>query len=604
MKKKNVIVTILLIAAVITAAICFLSFLKPVETFLEQLGGEGLSQNFFLASLYNNIESYQDVFSNLPKMPEEQGIEAGVISHHFLAKELIADFYNRISNKNIDTIFLISPDHYNIFFPSGVIAYTSSLTWQTPFGNLPADKNIINSLVKQQLVENNDSAMGLEHGIYVETPFIKNFFPKAKVVPLILNLSADYNSFSDLGKKLRNLVPENSILIVSSDFSHDISAKEAGIKDKDSVQILKNLDFNKIKEINNDCLKCFAVLYGFLQNTNNYNFNLIDNKNSFDFASDSEDSVTSYVSGFYEEKKDIQILFTGDLMFDRGIRYYAKKNGGNEFIFEKIYPLLINNDLVVSNLEGPITDEKSISSGTVPGSANNYTFTFDPSVAKTLYRENIKLVSLANNHILNFGRQGLNSTKNYLDSAKVEYFGTPDGRQSIIKEINPVRNSSPTSSSGTESTGAISNGVNGVRIGFVSYNEFYGDIEEEQNSVIEEIKKIRQEVDLIIVFSHWGPEYRLTATDVVKELAHKFIDGGADLIIGSHPHVIMPMEEYKGKRIYYSLGNFVFDQYFNENVRNGLAVIVKINLETKQLNFEEIKLYLQSGGQTIEISKE
>ena len=79
MKKKNVIVTILLIAAVITAAICFLSFLKPVETFLEQLAGEDLSQNFFLASLYNNIESYQDVFSNLPKMPEEQGIEAGVI---------------------------------------------------------------------------------------------------------------------------------------------------------------------------------------------------------------------------------------------------------------------------------------------------------------------------------------------------------------------------------------------------------------------------------------------------------------------------------------------------------------------------------------------
>ncbi|OGZ77308.1 MAG: AmmeMemoRadiSam system protein B [Candidatus Staskawiczbacteria bacterium RIFOXYD1_FULL_37_73] len=564
------------IAAVITAAICFLYFSNPVEIFLQQIAGENLRQKTFLASPYNNIENYQDVFLKLPKIIENPNIKAGVISHHFLAKELIANFYNKISNKNIDTIFLISPDHYNNFFASGVTAYTSDLYWDTPFGVLESDEKIVNSLAGQGTVEKNNSLMGLEHGIYVEVPFIKKFFPNAKIVPLVLNTSANFNNFSDLGAKLKNLAGKKSILIVSSDFSHDIPAKEAGIKDKDSIQILKNLTLDNAKNINSDCPKCFAVLYGFLQNANNYNFNLINNKNSFDYEGDSEDSVTSYVSGFFEERKYVQILFTGDLMFDRGIRYYAQKNESNEFIFEKIYPLLINNDLVVSNLEGPITNEKSISSGTAPGSANNYFFTFDSSLAKTLYRENIKIVSLGNNHILNFAWQGLESTKEYLDGAGVGYFGAPEEQRNVIKEMG------------------------GVRIGFISYNEFYGDNEEEQNAVLEEIKDIKQKSDLVIVFSHWGPEYRLTSTDTIKDLAHKFIDGGADLIIGSHPHVIVPMEEYKGKRIYYSLGNFVFDQYFDENVRNGMGIVVKVNLETKQLNFEEIKFYLQSGGQTIE----
>jgi poly-gamma-glutamate synthesis protein (capsule biosynthesis protein) len=187
---------------------------------------------------------------------------------------------------------------------------------------------------------------------------------------------------------------------------------------------------------------------------------------------------------------------------------------------------------------------------------------------------------LANNHILNFGWQGLASTKKYLDEAGIEYFGAPNGQRNIIKEIN------------------------GVKIGFISYNEFYGHNEEEEKLVIEEIEKIKTETDLVIIFSHWGPEYRLTPTDAVKELAHKFINGGADLIIGSHPHVSEPMEEYNGKRIYYSLGNFVFDQYFDEDVRNGMGVVVKVNLETKQLNFEEIKFYLQSGGQTIELNNQ
>lgn len=270
-----------------------------------------------------------------------------------------------------------------------------------------------------------------------------------------------------------------------------------------------------------------------------------------------------------------KILFVGDIMFDRGIRYYADKNGGNEFIFKQISSTLLGNDLVVANLEGPITDNNSISINSKEGESGSYFFTFDKSLAKTLYNQNIRLVNLGNNHILNFGSSGLESTKNYLSQNNVSYFGGPEEVKSTIKNIN------------------------GIKIAFVSYNEFYGDIETEKGLVIDEITKNKEKADLVIVFCHWGDEYTLAPRSSISDLARNFIDSGADLIIGSHPHVIQPMETYKGKRIYYSLGNFVFDQYFSEDVRKGLGVKLIINPETKTVDYQELRFYLDSNGQTV-----
>jgi len=563
---KKIVLGIILLTAAITA-VSYLLFCKKI-------GIEEPSSKIFLASMYNDLKTYEDIFAKLPQNPEKIGVKAGIISHHFLAKDLIAEFYNKTRNENTSTIFLVSPDHYNHFFASGVLAYTSKANWKTPFGDLESNQKIINSLTKEGIVEIDNSMLGLEHGIYTEIPFIKKFFPNAKIVALVVDLNSDYNDFKALGEELNGLADESAILIVSSDFSHNLASGEALIKDKTSINSLKDLNSENISKVTSDCKQCLSVLSGFFGNEK-YRFNLVNNKNSFDISSEDKNSVTSYVSGFYTEKKDIQILFTGDLMFDRGIRYYADKNGSNEYIFDKIYKTLSNSDLVVSNLEGPITDNPSISAGTEPGSEKNYSFTFDKSVAKTLFLQNIKLVSLANNHTLNFHTAGLKSTEKYLSEAGVEYFGSPEGNKSIIKEID------------------------GVKIAFIAYNEFYGDSDAEQAKTIEEIKKLKKEVDLVIVFSHWGVEYSVIPVDSVKDLAHQFVDAGADLIIGSHPHIIEPLETYNGKRIYYSLGNFIFDQYFNENVRNGRGVIVKINPETKELEFKELGFYLQSGGQTI-----
>jgi len=574
-KNKKIALLALILTAVLITAVSYFLFYKKVESKIAEIIDKSKSEDY-LTGPYNNKEIYENIFAGLPKNSETVETKAGIISHHFLAKNLIAEFYNKISNDKISTIFLISPDHYNHFFSSKTLAYTSELSWNTPYGELSANKEVIDSLKQtgQGSVAIDNSMLGLEHGIYVEIPFIKKFFPNATIVPLVVDSTASYDNFTTLGNQLNKLSDKNSILIVSSDFSHNSTIKNAFNQDSKSIDALKNLNTDNLSNITNDCKQCLAVLSGFLGD-NKYRFNLIDNKNSFDISAEDKNSVTSYVSGYYADKNDIQILFTGDLMFDRGIRYYADKNGSNEFIFDKVYPTLKNQDLVVSNLEGPITDNSSISSGTKPASANNYTFTFDPSIANTLYTENIKLVNLGNNHILNFHNAGVESTEKYLSEAKVEYFGAPDGNKSIIKNID------------------------GLKIAFVSYNEFSESTSLEQSKTISEIQKLKSKTDLIIVLCHWGIEYTATPNEVITDLAHQFVNAGADLIIGSHPHVIQSTEIYNNKKIYYSLGNFVFDQYFEDNVRNGLGVIVKINPKTKKMEFEDLNFYLQSGGQTI-----
>lgn len=271
-------------------------------------------------------------------------------------------------------------------------------------------------------------------------------------------------------------------------------------------------------------------------------------------------------------RKEISLIFVGDLMFDRTIRQISQKKG-NDYIFEKINPFLNDSDAVIANLEGPITDNKSMSVGTVVGEKGHFSFTFDKSLTATLARNNIKVVDIGNNHILNFGKKGLNQTEEYLKESGVDYFGDPLQKENnhIIKEIA------------------------GIKVGFVSFNQFGGG---DVNEVAKNIEAIRNKADIVVVFSHWGKEYEKIPSDKIRSLAHSFIDAGADLVVGSHPHVIQDKETYKGKMIYYSLGNFIFDQYFSAETMKGLAVKVTINPETMSLKFNDFPLFLEKTGQT------
>ena len=208
------------------------------------------------------------------------------------------------------------------------------------------------------------------------------------------------------------------------------------------------------------------------------------------------------------------------------------------------------------NLEGPITTNRSISNGV--GGAR-FSFTFSPKVTTTL-KENFDIVSLANNHTTNFGFEGLEQTKDFLDDAEIGWFGDPNNREG--QKLSEIVEK------------------NGITIGFVGHHQL---VEQGFEHVIAEIRLIRPKVDLLIAYPHWGIEYvTSTPSSLQKKEAHEMIDAGVDIIVGAHPHVIQPIEIYNGKIIFYSLGNFVFDQYFSLETMQGLLLKLQIekNSET------------------------
>ncbi len=301
-KIKIIFFSTALITAILVAVFGFSFWREKNSQFLKPPLTETPVMQTFLQSAFNNKKIYDDIFSDLPKLDSSPEIKAGIVAHHFLARELIAQFYNQIANQNTTTIFLVSPDHFNNFFKSGVVAYSSLQPWQTPFGNIESDKNYIDALIKDGSVQIGDSIIGLEHGIYVEVPFIKKFFPQARLVPLVIKNVFGYNEFLVLGKKIKGISNDRAIMIVSSDFSHDVSGEQAVQQDKKSIEILKDLEISNLDGVNNDCRACLALLDGFLGHQN-YFFSLIDNKNSFDFSGEDSYNVTSYVSGYYVIKK-------------------------------------------------------------------------------------------------------------------------------------------------------------------------------------------------------------------------------------------------------------------------------------------------------------
>ncbi|HEY9480905.1 MAG TPA: CapA family protein [Candidatus Paceibacterota bacterium] len=263
-----------------------------------------------------------------------------------------------------------------------------------------------------------------------------------------------------------------------------------------------------------------------------------------------------------------KILFVGDIMFDRTIRTIAEKKG-YDYMFSCVSGYFKDFDAVIGNLEGPITKNTSLSQGTKPGQANNTTFTFSPEVARALSRAGISAVSLGNNHIWDFGRVGSLSTRAALAEKKIVSFGAPDGALFATTTVGSAR------------------------VALVSFNQFLGGSDPEKT--VQAIWQAKRDSDFVVVFAHWGDEY-VPTTEYQKSLAHRFIDAGADLVVGAHPHVVQESEIYQGKSIYYSLGNFIFDQYWQPEVRTGLGIEVRLKDGISEIH--EVHFDIRKDGTT------
>jgi poly-gamma-glutamate synthesis protein (capsule biosynthesis protein) len=282
-----------------------------------------------------------------------------------------------------------------------------------------------------------------------------------------------------------------------------------------------------------------------------------------------------------EVRKDdegIKVAFVGDIMLDRGVYNKIVKKGAGDFnfAFANIKNDLKKYDLLVGNLEGPVSD-KGIDKHDL------YSFRMDPQILPVLKDLGFGVLSIANNHIDNWGLSAIEDTISRLSSSGIQVVG---GGMNSQESYAPV----------------IIN-TKGLKIALLSFSEFgAGQYESGTStagiSVISEqalkrgIELARKSADIVVVIFHFGEEYKNTPTEYQKKYAHMAVSLGANLVVGHHPHIVEPIEYYKNTYIAYSLGNFIFDQYFSpETMQGGLLEleiknksIVNINLRTVQMN--------------------
>ena len=234
-------------------------------------------------------------------------------------------------------------------------------------------------------------------------------------------------------------------------------------------------------------------------------------------------------------------------------------SGDAIYPFRRVADKLREADIVFSNLENPIV------SG-CPKTDEGFKFCADPKMVDGLVFASIDIVNLANNHTLNYGKEGLEETKRELAENQIKWVG--DGNLEVIEK-------------------------GGTNFGFLGFDFVTKKPIENDYQLV---KNSDEKVDVLIVGVHWGKEYSDNATISQKRIAAKLIENGADAIAGHHPHWIQNIENINEKPVYYSLGNFIFDQAWSEETKKGL--VVRLTYRGGELKTEDkLPVYMRNFAQ-------
>lgn len=258
----------------------------------------------------------------------------------------------------------------------------------------------------------------------------------------------------------------------------------------------------------------------------------------------------------------ITISAAGDVTLGRDLNFGWEKtfdhelelqNGDFSYFFRNVKDIFEADDLTIVNLETTLTTANK-------AAEKKFRFKADPSYVEILKEGSIEAVSIANNHTLDYLEKGYKDTLATLKEAEVGYFGY---EHRYITEIR------------------------GIKIGVLGF--VCWEVKDKQKEEIKNaIAKLKEDgADLVIVMFHWGIERDYWPNNVQKKLSRFAIDNGADLVLGAHPHVVQGIEEYKGKQIVYSLGNFCFGGNKNPKDKDTFVYIHKFNFKNKELISEE-----------------
>ncbi len=278
---------------------------------------------------------------------------------------------------------------------------------------------------------------------------------------------------------------------------------------------------------------------------------------------ETQEEMTEVEPEITAEDLTTKIVFTGDVELSEYVQSNYSSKGADGVCSPEVQSLLrdatftmINNEFCFSERGQKAPDKQ-------------YTFRVNPSYVSLFNDLGVDIAGLANNHVLDYGKDALTDTFTTLSNAGIEYTGAGNSVDEAAKLI-------------------IKTDAKGRKYGFLAASHVIPvaswNVESSQpgefcfydeTRLLEAIQAADSQVDYLFVMVHWGVEHTTELTDYQTNDGHKFIDAGADAVIGMHSHCLQPVEMYNGKPIFYSLGNFIF----NQNIKHGGGGAVEVTLD-------------------------
>lgn len=274
----------------------------------------------------------------------------------------------------------------------------------------------------------------------------------------------------------------------------------------------------------------------------------------------------------YEEH--LSICFTGDVLLDRGVREQIEKKGIS-FLFEDVASIFQASDATVINLECPVTNTTSPIN-------KKYIFRGEPKWLPKIKESGVTHAALANNHSMDQGRSGLDDTYRNLTEAGIKPIGYGKNATEANLPVFITKN-------GIEV--ALFNSVTIPLENWVYLEENSGVCQASINELSDAITRLKKNKPncYIVVILHWGIEFQKEPTIKQRKEAYQLIDAGADAIVGHHPHVLQYEEIYKDKPVFYSIGNFIFDQSLPDAKK---STIIQLNFSKKDFSYKKYPIQI------------
>lgn len=301
------------------------------------------------------------------------------------------------------------------------------------------------------------------------------------------------------------------------------------------------------------------------------------------FISNATNKVSGESASEYTEERLVKGTVFGDMMLGRSIKNRSESTDYSQ-VLDNVSNIWSDSDYVCGNLECALLDNPS----QFTKNEKEIHINAETRTVNVLKDNGFTLVNLANNHLADFCSEGVVSTLNALKNAGLKYVGAganlEEASKYDIQEVNGVKIA-------TVSVSDI------IPKNFSAKADKAGILSTNNMRYYQAVREASEVADLVIVNIHWGVEYALNETEQQRQLARNLINFGADIIIGSHPHVLQPVEKYKDGIIFYSMGNFVFDQGWS---RTKDSMIVNYFLDEEgNCSFEIVPLRIKDGYPTV-----